>query len=157
LFELPVVQAASELPFGSETFTVVWSLGVLCTVRDKLRLLRELRRVLTRRGRLGLLVFVANGELTSPVPAGNNFPTWDRLLALLTAAGFAVDAAATVADFAAAPALWQARADAVHNELARRHHDDDRWLASAEQSALIGSLLTERQVNATMIIAGPAL
>jgi SAM-dependent methyltransferase len=157
LFGFPAVQAASELPFRSGTFTMAWSLGVLCTVRNQLQLLRELRRVLTRTGRLGLLVFVANGDLPGQAPAGNNFPSWDRLLELLAAAGFTVDAAATEADFEAAPADWRRRADAVHDELARRHHDDDRWLASAEQSDLIGNLLTRRDLTATMIITSPVL
>jgi len=155
LFGFPGVQAASELPFKPETFTVAWSLGVLCTVRNQLQLLQELRRVLTGTGRLGLLVFVANGDLPGQVPAGNNFPSWDRLLELLAAAGFTVEAAATEADFAAAPEEWRQRADAVHDELARRHHDDDRWLASTEQSETIGSLLAERHVTGTMIIASP--
>jgi len=110
---------------------------------------------LTRTGRLGLLVFVANADLGGQAPAGNHFPSWDRLLELLAAAGFTVEAAATEADFAAAPADWQQRADAVHDELTRRHHDDDRWLASAEQSDSIGSLLTDRRVTGTMIIASP--
>jgi SAM-dependent methyltransferase len=156
LFGFPGVQAAAQLPFKSETFTVAWSLGVLCTVQNQLQLLQELRRVLTRTGRLGLLVFVANGDPPGPAPAGNNFPSWDRLLELLAAAGFSVDAAATEADSAAAPAGWRRRAGAVHDELARRHHDDDRWLASAEQSDLIGSLLVGRHVTGTMIIARPA-
>jgi len=155
MFGLSGVRAASELPFRSETFTVAWSLGVLCTVSDQLQLLRELRRVLTPEGRLGLLVFVADRELPREAPEGNNFPRWERLLELLTAAGFAVEAAATEADFAAAPDDWQQRTDAVHDELDRRHHDDERWLAATEQSGLIGNLLTQRSVNATMIIASP--
>jgi len=155
LFGFPAVQAASELPFRSGTFTVAWSLGVLCTVRNQLQLLRELHRVLTRTGRLGLLVFVANGDLPGPAPAGNNFPRWDHLRELLAAAGFTVQAAATEADVAAAPAGWRHRSDAVREELARRHHDDDRWLASVMQSELIGNLLTGRHVTATMIVARP--
>lgn len=155
MFGLSGVQAASELPFRSETFTVAWSLGVLCTVSDQLQLLRELRRVLTPTGRLGLLVFVADRDLPREAPEGNNFPRWERLLELLTAAGFAVDAAATEADFAAAPDDWQQRTDEVHDELDRRHHDDERWLTATEQSALIGNLLTQRYVNATMVIASP--
>ena len=46
LFGLPVVQAASDLPFATGAFDVAWSLGVLCTVTDQPGLLRELVRVL---------------------------------------------------------------------------------------------------------------
>ncbi|MET0862905.1 MAG: methyltransferase domain-containing protein [Nakamurella sp.] len=155
LFDLPVLQAASELPLRSGTFDVAWSLGVLCTVPDQALLLGELRRVLTGTGRLGLLVFVATGDLPAERPAGNDFPSWDRLQELLAAAGFGIDAAATEADFAAAPADWRRRTDEVHDELARRHGDDDRWLTSVEQSELIGDLLTKRQVVGTAIIASP--
>ena len=153
LFGFPVVQASSELPFRSETFSVAWSLGVLCTVDSQREFLHELRRVLIPTGRLGLLVFVANGALSRKAPAGNNFPQWEQLLELLAAAGFAVDAAACEADSAAAPDDWQDRTDTVHEELARRHGQDERWLISTEQSALIGELLKRREVNATMIIA----
>jgi SAM-dependent methyltransferase len=155
LFGFPVVQAASEQPFMSGIFTVAWSLGVLCTVDEQFGFLRELRRVLTPAGRLGLLVFVAYGSLRRKAPAGNNFPQWNELLDLLSAAGFTVDTAACEADQATAPAHWQDRADQVHEELARRHAQDERWLVSAEQSALIGELLKRREVNATAIIASP--
>jgi len=156
MFGSTMLQAASELPLRSGTCDVAWSLGVLCTVPDQPLLLRELRRVLRPSGRLGLLVFVATGELPADRPEGNDFPTWDRLLQLLAEAGLTVDAAATEADLDAAPTDWKARADAVHDELASRHGDDDRWLTSVEQSKLIGNLLSNRQVVGTAIIASPA-
>jgi len=155
MFGSTVLQAASELPLLTGAVDVAWSLGVLCTVPDQPLLLRELRRVLPASGRLGLLVFVATGELPADRPEGNNFPTWDGLLQLLADAGLAVDAAATEADLDAAPAGWRARADAVHDELARRHGTDDQWLTSVEQSTLIGGLLSKRQVVGTAIIASP--
>ncbi|MET0966716.1 MAG: methyltransferase domain-containing protein [Nakamurella sp.] len=155
LFGSTVLQAASDLPLRSGSFAVAWSLGVLCTVSDQPLLLRELRRVLGGSGRLGLLVFVATGELPADRPEGNNFPTWDRLVRLLADAGLAIDAAASEVELDAAPADWTARADAVHDELARRHGSDDRWLTSVEQSKLIGGLLSNRQVVGTAIIASP--
>ena len=155
LFGFPVVQAASEQPFRSGIITVAWGLGLLCTVDEQFGFLRELRRVLTPAGRLGLLVFVAYGSLHRKAPAGNNFPQWNELLDLLSAAGFTVDTAVCEADQATASAHWQDRADQVHEELARRHAQDERWLVSAEQSALIGELLKRREVNATVIIASP--
>jgi SAM-dependent methyltransferase len=156
LFGSPVLQAASELPLRSEAFDVAWSLGVLCTVADQPMLLGELRRVLTTSGRLGLLVFVATGELPPNRPEGNNFPTWGRLLELLADAGLTIDAAATEVDLAAAPAGWRAKEDAVQRELARRHGDDEHWSTSVEQSELIGGLLSKRLIVGTAIIASPA-
>ena len=153
LFGAPVLQAATELPLRSGAFDVAWSLGVLCTVTDQPLLLRELHRVLKPAGRLGLLVFVANGELPRERPTGNDFPSWDRLLELLADAGFQVDHAATESDPGAAPADWLQRADAVHEELERRHGDDDRWRQAAAQSELIGGLLARRQVVGTALVA----
>lgn len=154
LFGLPGVRAASELPFRAASFDVAWSLGVLCTVPDQLQLLRELRRVLAPTGRLGLLVFVADRE-PPEAPEGNNFPTWDGLLELLALAGFGIDAAATEADFAAVPDDWGRRADAVQDELGRRHASDERFVTATEQASLIGNLLTQRYVNGTVIVASP--
>ena len=63
LFGLPSVVAVSQqLPFADGVLRRRWCLGVLCTTSDKAGLLAELRRVLVRGGRLGLLVFVADGR-----------------------------------------------------------------------------------------------
>jgi len=156
LFDLPVVQAASALPFAAGSFDVVWSLGVLCTVPDQPHLLTELRRVLAPAGRLGLLVYVARALPLSDQPAGNNFPTEEGLRDLLAAARFRVETSASVADFQGTPALWQERADAVDAELERRHADDPRWVTAARQSELIGTLLGNGELAATMLVARPA-
>lgn len=153
LFGLPVVQAASELPFRSGAFDVAWSLGVLCTVPDQPLLLTELRRVLRPGGRLGLLVFVAQTVPLSDQPEGNNFPTEDGLRTLLDDAGFTVANSAKTTEFAATPELWQERADAVEQELERRHGDDPIWQTAAQQSAIIGRLLGDGELVGTMIVA----
>jgi SAM-dependent methyltransferase len=153
LFGLPVVQAASELPFASASFDVAWSLGVLCTVPDQRGLLAELRRVLTPGGRLGLLVFVARSLPLSDQPSGNNFPTEDGLRSLLAEAGLRVEDSATAADFQAAPAHWQERADAVDAELDRRHGDNPVWQTAVAQSELMGRLLGDGELAGTMIVA----
>jgi SAM-dependent methyltransferase len=152
LFGFPVVRAGSDLPFATSSFDVAWCLGVLCTVPDQPRLLNELRRVLTPAGRLGLLVFVARTEL-SDQPDGNDFPTEDRLRAMLDDAGLRVETSTTTAGFAAAPELWQQRADAVDAELDRRHSDDPVWRTAAHQSELIGSLLAGGELAGVLIIA----
>ena len=155
LFDLPVVQAATELPFAAASFDVVWSLGVLCTVPDQPRLLAELRRVLRPQGRVGLLVFVAAGPLPEQ-PVGNDFPTQDRLDALLAGAGLRVENSASAADFAGAPPLWQQHADAVDAELERRHGDDPAWRTAEQQSGVIGRLLAAGDLAGTLLVARAA-
>ena len=152
LFELPVVQAASDLPFASGSFDVAWSLGVLCTVPDQPHLLSELRRVLAPGGRLGLLVFVATGPLPEQ-PVGNDFPTAERLHALLVDAGLTVQNSGSAADFAGTPPTWAARATAVDAELERRHRDEAAWRTAEEQSAVIGRLLSAGHLVGTLVTA----
>lgn len=157
LFGFPVVQAASDLPFAAGSFDVAWSLGVLCTVPDQPRLLRELHRVLTPDGRLGLLVFVARRLPLSDAPTGNDFPTEDRLRADIGEAGFTIETSAETTHFAASPDLWQHRADAIEAELVRRHSDDPAWQTAATQSELIGSLLERGELVGSLFIARPAV
>ena len=58
-----------RLPFRDGTFDAAWSLGVLCTVADKVAVLTELRRVVRPGGPLGLPVrpwVVSVGEPLAP-------------------------------------------------------------------------------------------
>jgi SAM-dependent methyltransferase len=155
LFGLPVVQSGSELPFAADALDVIWSLGVVCTVADQGHLLRELHRVLTPTGRLGLLVFVARELPLSTQPSGNNFPTDAGLRDLLAGAGLQVQDSATIADFAASPTVWQERADEVEVELKRRHGADPTWQTAARQAQLIGSLLHSGELVGTLVVARP--
>ncbi len=152
LFGLPVLQAASELPFASASFDVAWSLGVLCTVPDQPLLLRELHRVLQPGGRLGLLVFVARAPLPEQ-PVGNDFPTEERLRDLLDEAGLVVENSASAADFAGLPLHWREHADAVDAELERRHGADSVWQTAEQQSAVIGRLLSAGDLAGTLLVA----
>ena len=143
LFGLPSVVAVSQqLPFADAVVDRMWCLGVLCTTSDQSGALAELRRVVTPGGRLGLLVFVADAPLPPPLPEGNVFPAEDDLAGLLTDAGLALVASAT-ADLGDSPADWQRRADAVEEEVARRHGDDPRWHEAEEQSRRVARLLGE--------------
>lgn len=155
LFGLPVVLAASRLPFGPETFDVAWSLGVLCTVPDQPELLAELRRVLRPGGRLGLLVFVAQTDRLEDPPTGNASPTEARLEELLDGAGLAVVDSASAADFAASPAWWQQQEAAVEAELEARHGDDAAWQTAKQQSAAIGRLLESGELAGRLLVARP--
>lgn len=152
LFDLPVVQAGSQLPFGTGSFDVVWCLGVLCTVPDQEQLMGELRRVLAPGGRLGLLVFVATRPLPDQ-PAGNDFPTAERLAALLAGAGLQTRDSGSAADFAAAPPFWEDHAAAVEAELKRRHGEDPDWEVAERQSGIIGRLLAAGDLAGTLIVA----
>jgi SAM-dependent methyltransferase len=143
LFGLPAVVAVSQaLPVADGAFDAAWCLGVLCTTSDKAGALAELRRVLRPGGRLGLLVFVADGPLPPPLPEGNEFPSADQLRGLLTAAGFAVEATAA-ADLSDSPAEWSECADAVDAEVARRHGEDPAFRQAEEQSRRVGRLLSD--------------
>ncbi len=153
LFGLPVVQAASDLPFATGAFDVAWSLGVLCTVTDQPGLLRELVRVLTPGGRLGLLVYVARAEPLTDPPAGNQFPTEVRLHQLLASAGLTVTASAQLGEFPADGTDWPERVAAVDAELKHRHGDDPHWQTAADQARRIGRLLNDGELVGTMLVA----
>ncbi len=141
LFGLPSVVALGQaLPFSDGAFDAAWCLGVLCTTSDKAGALAELRRVLADDGRLGLLVFVADGPLSSPPPEGNEFPSEVELRALLAEAGLRL-ADTGEADLGDSPPEWSERADAVDAEVARRHGEHPAFRQAQEQSGRVGRLL----------------
>lgn len=152
LFDLPVAQAGSQLPFGAAAFDVAWCLGVLCTVSDQAEVLNELSRVLRPSGRLGLLVFVADGQVTG-APEGNNFPAAVTLRRLLTKAGFRISETVPAATFGPAPRDWQQRADAVDAEMDRAHSGDPIWSTAVDQSVRIGEVIDSGQVVGTVLVA----
>lgn len=152
LFGLPVVQARGPLPFGTGTFTAVWSLGVLCTVPDQDAFVAELARVLHPAGRVGLLVYVAAGSLPEQ-PEGNHFPTPAGLRALLPRHGLRVTDSASVTDFAAEPTEWQQRTAEVEDELRRRHGADPRWRTAADQAGIMGRLLAGGHLTGELLVA----
>lgn len=153
LFGLPTVRAtAADLPFDRASFDVAWCLAVLCTTRDQLRLLTELRRVLRPGGRLGLLVFTTSTGRLRGQPEGNHFPTDIELAALLSAARLEVEATAHTADFADEPPGWRRRFDAVEAELDRRHHADDAWQTAQDQASRFGRLLDSGDVRGSLFV-----
>jgi SAM-dependent methyltransferase len=143
LFGLPSVVALSQgLPFADRSFDAAWCLGVLCTTSDKISALGELRRVLRPGGRLGLLVFVAEAPLPPPLPEGNEFPSEEELLGLLSDAGFALQESAG-ADLGDSPEEWTDRADAVDAEVERRHGGERAFEQAQENSRRVGRLLSD--------------
>ena len=153
LFGLPSVVAVSQaLPFGDAAFDAAWCLGVLCTTSDKAGALAELRRVLRPGGRLGLLVFVADGPLTPPLPEGNEFPSEQELLGLLRDAGLALEESAD-ADLSDSPPEWTERADAVDAEVERRHGHDPAFEQAQENARRVGRLLSAGGLRAWLGVA----
>ena len=99
--------AASGCPSGTARFDAAWSIGVLCTVADKVAVLTELRRVVRPGGPLGLLVFVRTAAVLPEQPDGNAFPDRGELEAAVEAASLRVLAQTPLADFPDPPPAWQ--------------------------------------------------
>lgn len=155
LFAYPVVQAAaSALPFADDSFDAAWSLGVLCTMRQQLSLLTELRRVVRPPGRIGLLVFVARAPLPGEQPKGNHFPTVDSLTDLVHEAGLRVESWRGTTDMPPAPDHWQSRVEQVSAELRDRHGTKRDWELAEHQSDLIGRLLADAVISGELLALG---
>ncbi len=147
-----VVAMGQHLPFADASFDAAECLGVLCTTSDKAGALAELRRVLRPGGRLGLLVFVADGPLTSAPPEGNEFPSEAATRDLLGAAGFTVLDSAE-GDLADSPPEWTRAADAVDAEVARRHGEDPAFRQARENSGRVGRLLSDGELRPWLAVA----
>ena len=147
-----VVAMGQQLPFADASFDAAVCLGVLDTTPDKAGALAELRRVMGAGARLGLLVFVADGPLTSPAPEGTEFPSEAETRELLAAAGFEVLETAE-ADLSDSPAEWTRAADAVDAEVARRHGDDPAFRQAEENSGRVGRLLSDGALRPGLAVA----
>ena len=154
LFGLPTAAAWSEaLPLSDGTFDAAWLLGVLCTTTEKRALLGELRRVLSKDGRLGLLVLVqVVDELVDP-PDGNEFPTPQSLPSDLTAAGFTIEAQISTSELPEADELWKQRVADVEDALAKRYAGREAWETAEEQVGRITRLLRDGDLETWLIQA----
>jgi SAM-dependent methyltransferase len=142
---------APPLPYDTASFDLVYALSVFTHLTADLQLAwrDELRRVLRPGGRLGLLVFVADGPLTPPLPEGNEFPTEEELLGLLGDAGFALQETSE-ADLGDSPPEWSERADAVDAEVERRHGSDPAFRQAQENAKRVGRLLSAGELRPWM-------
>ena len=153
LFGYPVLRAvASALPIADESFGAAWSLGVLCTMRDQLSLLTELRRVVRPSGYIGMLAFVARDLAEDEQPKGNNFPTVDLLQNLVERAGLRIEAWRSTADLPSAPPDWEHRVDIVDSELRGRHSGKPAWQMAEQQAQLIARLLGKSAVTGELLV-----
>jgi SAM-dependent methyltransferase len=161
LFGLPVITAdGRRIPLRTGSMEAAWCLGVLCTLRDKAAVLREIHRVLEPGASLGLMVVVAQGPQLLPVPDGNHFPTERELLGLLGATGF--ELVEQVEQPHGAPRSWSRRAEQVAAVVATRHRADPAYLLAAHQGARFTRLFASGQIAVRLIhavsrpAAGPA-
>lgn len=158
LFDLPVVQATgAAVPFGTARSDVVWCLGVVCTTPDdaaKVELLRELRRLVSRRGRVGLLVLQATTDTLQDPPEGNHFPTVESFPGLLAEAGLVIRDSIDTRLLDAPPEEWDRRTTDVDDELERRYADTRSWKAAQHQSARLGEMLRDGQLVTTLMHLG---
>ena len=156
LFGLPVIRSdATALPLADGRADTAWSLGVLCTLpgRDaQLAMLRELRRIVRPRGRIGLLVYVAARLPLDDPPEGNHFPDEDDLDALVRRAELAVVAVANAHRMSAPPTDWRNRIEAVERELHRRFGRTPQLRTSDQQSGRIGQLLASGQLIPQVLV-----
>jgi SAM-dependent methyltransferase len=156
LFGFPTFQGdATRLPFADRAAAVAWCLGVLCTTSgpDAQRaVLAELRRVVRPGGRIGLLVLLATGPRLDDPPEGNHFPTVAGLDAQLAGLGLTVLDRRTATDLPPHPPQWQQRLDAVESELRRRHGRQAAWRTADDQSARIGHLLDQGQLETQLLL-----
>ncbi|MEU4191975.1 class I SAM-dependent methyltransferase [Kribbella sp. NPDC026611] len=151
LFGLPVVAAAGhQIPLRSESVDAAWCLGVLCTVEDKLSILREIHRVLVPDAPLGLLVVVADHPVLRP-PDGNYFPTQDELVALLNDAGF--DLIEQIERPAGVPLSWTRRADAVTALVQARYRRHPAYSLALRQGSRLTQLFDRKNISVQLIHA----
>jgi SAM-dependent methyltransferase len=153
LFGYPVVRAVgSTLPIADSSVDAAWALGVLCTTAQQQELLDELRRVVRPGGRIGLLVFVAQRDLSSSESDGNHFPTPSRVLDLVERASLRLEQWLSTANLPAIPAVWTQRIDAVDKALNDRHGHTEAWRLAERQSSRIGALLDDEALTGALLI-----
>ncbi len=144
LFGRPVLVAdGAALPFPDDTFDAAWSLGVLCTVKDKDRHLAEMARAVRQGSRVGLLVYTSMVDELPVQPDGNRFPTLGELDAAMRRTGLEVEEEARIADFPASPDAWQGAVDRVTSLIERDHRDDDGLRIAQEQEQVMGDLIED--------------
>ncbi|WP_207841571.1 class I SAM-dependent methyltransferase [Williamsia soli] len=150
-----VAASGTDLPLADGGADAVWSLGVLCSSADQLRMLEEMRRVTRPGGAVGLLVYIKTVADLPEQPDGNDFPTRDELLDLVHRAGLRVGAVADLPDFDGPPQIWQQQVQAVDDLVAREHRDDRRWQTADTQQSTMGHLIGDGLVLGMLLSLTP--
>lgn len=152
LFDHPVVVADGlRLPVRDAEFDAAWSLGVLCTIKDKQAYLEELRRVVGPGGAIGLLVYTRTVESLPDQPEGNSFPSHAELMDHLRASGLTVVDETPLADLPDTPDDWDRAADDVDRIVERDHRDDERWQRAQSQQEIIVGLIRDELVVGVLV------
>ncbi|WP_134768033.1 class I SAM-dependent methyltransferase [Nocardioides sp. 1609] len=147
-----VVADGAALPFPDASFETAWSLGVLCTVEDKVRHLAELARVVEPGGAVGLLVFVRTVDRLPEQPDGNSFPDAVELETEVRRAGLDVVARAWAGDLPTAPDSWDRAVAEVEDVIERDHRGEAGFDTARRQSAQIGGLIADGLVAGRLVV-----
>jgi SAM-dependent methyltransferase len=154
LFGLAAVVGTGEaLPVATATLDAVWCLGVLCTTRERPRVLGELRRVLRDGGSLGLLVFVAQVTGVPDAPTGNDFPGQAELDGQIDEAGLVIVDRTHLDALPPAPGSWSVLAEGVQDAVEREHGRDPRYQQAQRQQERIARLLADGAVAGQLLHA----
>lgn len=153
LFGYRVVCAdGAALPIADSSVDAAWALGVLCTTAQQQKVLDELRRAVRPGGRIGLLVFVAQSDVTSNQTDGNHFPRPSRLLELAERASLRLEHWRSTANLPTVPDGWSERMDAIDRVLNERYGHTEAWRLAERQSSSIGALLDDEVLAGALLV-----
>lgn len=148
LFGLRAVRAdGTTLPFPDAIFAAGWCLGVLSTAPDRQGLLDELARVVRPSGRIGIVAYVSTESKPITEPPGNHFPTRPELDRHLDVAGLHTEDVVALRDLPDAGPPWDQLADAVDQEVARRHGAEPTYLLAQGDEDHVAQLLDGGRVE----------
>lgn len=137
-----VVGDGAALPFQDGSFDAAWSLGVLCTVDDKVRHLAELARVVARTGTIGLLVFLRTQERLPSQPDGNTFPDRFEIETALRHAHLRIVDEMLMSDLPDSPDDWHRSVSRVSSVIERDHGHEDGYVVAQDQSDKVSRLVS---------------
>lgn len=146
------VADGAALPFRAGAFDAAWSLGVLCTVEDKVAHLRELARVTRSGGAVGLLVFVRVVDRLPDQPEGNSFPDLPGLEADVRGAGLEIHDETWMEDLPSTPHDWDRAVADVESVIERDHAGDDGYATARRQSEQVGRLIGDGRVASRLLV-----
>lgn len=147
-----VVGDGAALPVDDAAFEAAWSLGVLCTVKDKASQLAELRRVVAPGGAVGLLVFVRTVEELEDPPEGNWFVDDEELHELVRSVGLDVTDATWLADLEDAPQDWMDAVAAVDEVIERDHGRSEAYRSAQRNQQRMVDLLDNGSVAGRLLV-----